>query len=109
MANDRNWSGLFVNGRGGISVGVVENGSGAPLNDTRVVHPSVRTKDGANRLKVIKTGNRLRFFVNDRLVHEQAYRPFFGPGIGVAAISGPIVAAFDDLEVEGSPAPGMNR
>lgn len=103
LANGGNFSAFFVNGRGNVSVGIIENGGGAPLNDTSVVHPSVRTKDGANRLKVAKVGTRLRFFVNDALVHERAYRSFFGSGIGVAAITGPIVAAFDDLEVVGSP------
>ena len=102
LANGSNFFAFLVNGRGNISVGMVEYGGPTPLNDTTVVYPSVRTKDSPNRLKVSKTGDRLQLFVNDALVHELPHRPFFGSGIGVIAIYGPIVAAFDDLEVIGT-------
>ncbi|HEX6084845.1 MAG TPA: hypothetical protein VF266_09995 [Thermoanaerobaculia bacterium] len=65
------------------------------------MHPDIRTATGANRLRVEKRGMRLRLFVNDALVHETDFRPFFGSGVGVAAFGGPIVASFDDLTVKG--------
>lgn len=103
VANPGTFAGFFINGRGNVSVGFLQNGGGAPLNDTSVVHPSVGTRNATNRLKIAKVGDRVRYYVNDTLVHERAYQPLFGSGIGLAAISGPIVAAFDDLEVVGNP------
>jgi len=51
---------------------------------------------------VAKTGDRLRFSVNDVVVYEMEQPPFLGTGIGLITLDGPLIAAFDDFKVEGS-------
>jgi hypothetical protein len=99
---DRFW--LFaINAQGNASVGAIDlNRGGSPVNDIGVVHQTIRTNGGTNRLKVAKTGDRLRFSVNDVVVYEMAQQPFFGPGVGLLALDGPLIAVFDDFSVEGS-------
>lgn len=91
-----------VNGEGNVEVGVLDKARRTVFNDQTAVNRNVRTNTSANRLRIVKFGKRLRLFVNDGLVHEMAFQPFFGPGVGLAAFNGPIVAAYSELTVEGS-------
>jgi hypothetical protein len=104
LADEKSMFFMAVNGKGNVQIGQMKDYRGTNLNDLNVVHPSVRTGTGVNRLKIAKVGKQLRFFVNDGLVHEMEFRPFFGPAVGLGAFcayEGPIVAEFDDLTVEG--------
>ncbi len=104
LADEKSMFFMAINGKGNVQIGQMENYRGTNLNDLTVVHPSVRTGLGVNRLKIEKVGKRLRFSVNELLVHEMEFRPFFGPAIGLGAFcafDGPIVAEFDDLTVVG--------
>jgi len=103
LSDGNNFYFFTINGRGNIRIGLLENARGTPLNDETAVNPNVRRDTGENRLKVARVGKLLKFFVNDMLVHEMEFRPFFGPGVGLGAFNGPIVAAFDELTVEGRP------
>ncbi len=92
-----------INAQGNASVGAINlNRGGGPVNDIGVIHQAIRTNGATNRLKVAKTGDRLRFSVNDVVVYEMGLQPFSGPGIGLIALDGPLIAAFDDFKVEGS-------
>lgn len=91
-----------INARGNISVGAIEiTRGGAPVNDINVVHQAVRQRGGSNRLKVARIGGRLRFTVNDSVVYEMDQSPPLGSGVGLIALDGPLVAAFDDFKIEG--------
>ena len=105
LADRSNFFYFSINGEGNVEIGVSENGRVSLLNDITNVNPNVRRDTSVDRLKIVKVGKRIRLFVNDALVHDMEFRPFFGPGIGFAAFNGPIVAEFDDLKVEGSPTP----
>lgn len=105
LADEKNMFFMAVNGKGNVQIGQMKDYRGTNLNDLNAVHPSVRTGTDVNRLKIAKIGKQIRFFVNDALVHEMEFRPFFGPAVGLGAFcafDGPIVAEFDDLMVEGS-------
>ena len=105
LADEKSMFFMAVNGKGNVQIGQMKDYRGTNLNDLNVVHPSVRTGTGVNKLKIAKVGKQLRFYVNDGLVHEMAFQPFFGPAVGLGAFcayDGPIVAEFDDLTVEGS-------
>lgn len=92
-----------INAQGNASVGAIDlKSGGAPVNDIGVVHPAIRTNGDTNRLKVVKSGDRLRFSVNDVVVYEMGPPPFWGPGIGLVTLDGPLIAAFNDIKVEGS-------
>lgn len=89
--------------QGNATVGAIDlNRGGSAVNDVGVVHKAIRTNGGTNLLKVTKTGDRLRFSVNDVVVYEMVHQPFFGQGIGLITLSGPGIAVFDDFKVEGS-------
>jgi hypothetical protein len=105
LADRSNFFYFSINGDGNVEIGVSDNGRVSLLTDITAVNANVRRNTDVNRLKIAKVGKRLRLFVNDALVHDMEFRPFFGPGVGFAAFNGPIVAAFDDLMVEGSPKP----
>lgn len=105
LADRSNFFYFSINGDGNVEIGVSENGRISLLNDITVVNANIRRDTGVNRLKIARAGKRIRLFVNDELVHDREFRPLFGPGVGFAAFNGPIVAAFDDLRVEGKPKP----
>jgi len=56
-------------------------------------------KDKFNRLSVLKTDGKLRFFVNGYRVGETEYEPFFDRGFGFVASEGQSVE-FDDFVVK---------
>jgi hypothetical protein len=92
-----------ISAQGNISVGSIDiTKGGSALNDVAVVHQAIRTNGSPNRLKVAKVGTRLRFFVNESVVYEMDQRPFFGPGVGLITLDGPVVATLDDFRIEGS-------
>lgn len=104
VADEKSMYFMAINGQGNVQIGQMENWRGTDLNDRNAVNRAVRTDD-ANRLKIAKVGTRMRFFVNDEIVHEMEFRPFFGPSVGLGAFApydGTASAAFDDFTVEGS-------
>lgn len=103
LRDGKNFFFFSINAKGNITIGAMDEGFGDSFNDRSAVHACVRTDGAANRLRVAKAGERLQFFVNDVAVHEMDFRPLYGPGVGFAALDGPIVAEFDDLIVEGTP------
>lgn len=91
-----------VSPTGNTSVGAIDlKRGGAPINDNGVIHQAIRTNGQTNRLKVEKSGDRLRFSVNDVEVYEMAQPPVWGAGVGLITLDGPLIAGFDDFKVEG--------
>ncbi|QTD37904.1 caspase family protein [Polaribacter batillariae] len=45
--------------------------------------PAIKVgKDFSNKLKIVKSGGLLRFYINDQYVNETAFEPFFGNKLG---------------------------
>lgn len=100
VLDGRNFYFFSVDSDANVRIGVMEKGQTSALNTRDPVQPGLRTPSGEYRLTIVKARSKLRFLVNGTIVHEMAFRPFFGPGVGFGAFHGPIVAEFDDLAVE---------
>lgn len=50
-----------------------------PFTETNAIKVG---KDAANQLKIVKSGNLLRFYINNQYVNETPFEPFFGNKLG---------------------------
>ncbi|WP_435414819.1 hypothetical protein [Polaribacter aestuariivivens] len=50
-----------------------------PFTETNAIKVG---KDLSNKLKIVKSGNLLRFYINDQYVNETPFEPFFGNKLG---------------------------
>ncbi len=89
-----------INSKGYLRLGELRAGQGTPITDG-TVHSVIRS-EGTNQLKIVRRGNQLRFLVNETVIYTMPFRPFFGPGFGLAAFDGPIVVAYDNFVVKGT-------
>lgn len=92
---------LAITASGHVAVTKIENGFTDYMN-TAPENPHVHQGDDINRLKIQRRGGQLRFMVNDHLVHEMPFVPFFGDRLGFIVWQD-IHLTFDDLEVEQAP------
>ncbi len=100
LLNGDNFFNLAITASGHVAVTRKKDGRFSDFMDTSRVHSAVRQGNSANHLLVSKSGDRLRFFVNEREIHEMPFEPLLGPGIGFVVYHN-ILLTFDDLRVEG--------
>jgi hypothetical protein len=72
-----------VSGNGSYVHSKWEQGTWSPILDW-TQFPFIQQQNGTNNLSVVKSGAKLKFYINDHFVNEASYQPFFGDKVGFA-------------------------
>lgn len=80
--NSANEYGFFITNAGNYLFRKLENNDYSPLIPWTYSKYIQQNKYNNNIIKIVKTGNLLRFYINNSFVNEYPFKPFFGNKIG---------------------------
>lgn len=100
VRDSENFFNFAITASGHVAVTAKNKGQFTDFVETAFVNPSVRKGNATNWLSIARVDDNLQFSINESLVHEMPFQPFFGTFIGFLVYQD-VHVAFDDLEVVG--------